>query len=391
MKRTGMIAVTVLCLLVTLLAACSADPETSYLSEAIDQDGIRCVLNGSLPTQQFENLRILRYEDLVTIGLPATDQPLIARSGLKGGVAIGPGGSIGYGEYSPSELRVFNADGSFLWRAGREGEGPGEFSSPMFVDYSEAAGWTVFDLYRCRICSFTDDGISDRTLSYVELPDSFGPFYIAGISDRRFWYLGQRPVSPDNPVRKHLVYLAGWNSLAAAEVFQYPVYSAIVRENGRNYKPVYPQSYGVNESGHFWLNHTLEYQIEVFDPDDGEHWRIRRDCEARDYEPGFRRRIESTPISERRTDVFPRLPDQALAIADIIPAANGLMWVINAQVDDSPERQVDVFTATGEYLSRFWMDDVPILLIEEDYLLRTGEAPDGSPLIIKSRYWLEDR
>jgi len=378
-------------LLTAFLAACSADLETSYVSETIDPDGIRCVLNGSIPTTAFESPRILRYEDLVTIGLPATDQPVIARSGLRGGVAIGPGGSIGYGEYTPSELRVFDADGSFSWRAGRQGEGPGEFATPTFVDYEESVGWIVFDLYRCRVCSFTEHGIGDQTRSYVELQDSFGPFYIKSISDHGFWYLGQRPVGPDNPVRKHIVYKARWDSLAASEVFQYPISTLIVRENGRNYKPIYPQSYGVDNTDRFWLNHTPEYQIEVFEPADLEHWRIRREHEARDYAPAYRRKVESAPVSERRTDLFPRLPDQAHAIAEIIPAAGGLMWVITSSVDDSPRRQVDVFTETGQYLSRFWMDDIQILLIEEDYLLRSGEAPDGSPLIIKSRYWLESQ
>ena len=369
------------------ISSCSSEQADVGFTESTDPDGTQVISIGA-----GQVYKTFFYEDVVTIGLPGTENPLIARDTLKGGVAFGPEETIGYGEYRPTELRTFQADGSILWQAGREGEGPGEFDSALFVEYSESLGWVVFDPYKCRVCTFTDEGLSDETRSYIEMPDSFGPFAIYLTPAKDFWYLAQRPASRDDPIRRHFIYMARWESLEATEVYQYEITRLFTREEGKRFLELYPQSYSVDDDGRFWLNHTMDYQIEVFEPVDLDHWRIRKSYQLKSYDRNYRRRVESTPVNEIATDLFTVLPDEAPAISAIITAGRGQMWVCQSAINDEPGIPTDVYNLSGEYQFTFDLNkELQILATEGDYMLRQDEAADGSPLIIKSRYWFEDR
>ena len=84
------------------------------------------------------------------------------------------GGDIVVADYGASELRRYDAEGVFIWRAGREGEGPGEFESLDFVAAMPGDSMVTYDWVLMRIQVFDPDGRLVRTLR-AELPSAIAP------------------------------------------------------------------------------------------------------------------------------------------------------------------------------------------------------------------------
>ena len=78
-------------------------------------------------------------------------------------------GDIVVADYGASELRRYDAEGVFMWSAGREGEGPGEFESLDFVGAMPGDSLVTYDWVLMRIQVFDPDGRLVRTLR-AELP-----------------------------------------------------------------------------------------------------------------------------------------------------------------------------------------------------------------------------
>ena len=73
-------------------------------------------------------------------------------------------GSIVVAEASAAELRGYDAEGSFLWRAGGEGDGPGEFRSLDFVGRMAGDSLVTYDGALMRVQVFGPGGGLARTL-----------------------------------------------------------------------------------------------------------------------------------------------------------------------------------------------------------------------------------
>ena len=83
-------------------------------------------------------------------------------------------GDIVVADQGASELRRYDAEGVFIWSAGREGEGPGEFESLDFVAAMPGDTLVTYDWVLMRIQVFDPDGRLVRTLR-AELPSDIAP------------------------------------------------------------------------------------------------------------------------------------------------------------------------------------------------------------------------
>ena len=82
-------------------------------------------------------------------------------------------GHIVVADRGASELRGYDAEGRFLWRTGRVGEGPGEFGSLDFVGTMAGDSLVTFDNSLLRVQVFGPDGGLARTFP-TTLPLSGG-------------------------------------------------------------------------------------------------------------------------------------------------------------------------------------------------------------------------
>ncbi len=121
-------------------------------------------------------------EPLIEIGA-ADGGPEHLLDGVAGAVRLS-GGDIVVGERTTGELRRYDGNGTLVWRAGGEGEGPGEHGFLAFLGRLPGDSLITHDHGLLRMQVFGPDGRVARSIR-VELPGSgFVPRDIVGISER---------------------------------------------------------------------------------------------------------------------------------------------------------------------------------------------------------------
>lgn len=144
-------------LLVPLAAACdsAADlpPEARITYDTIG--GIEHVISGSRGTWSASERWTLDTEEAVSIG--TLDGAEEYTFGEVTGVAVADDGRIYVADTQALEVRVYSAEGEFLFRFGRNGEGPGELSNISGLVLAPG-GIAVLDGQQARVTVFTLEG-----------------------------------------------------------------------------------------------------------------------------------------------------------------------------------------------------------------------------------------
>lgn len=373
----------------SIIISCSGR-DSSRVRESVDPDGVRVVENGAIPQEWRKRMPVLQLEDLTVIGEGKEgDEYMLSFQPTGRWLAMGPGGQVGYPERQPAELRVYEPDGRCLWRAGRSGDGPGEFRTPIDLNYVDKLGWVVRDPWLHRLTIFDKSGnlAGIRSLECTMYAQYIRRMLFTENGD--FWFLGQRTrPKDDGQYTTYYVSWVPWNDLTAAVVdsFMHPMLTPAGRD--QHIHELWPVNLEVDRWGRAWVNGKLSYEIEVYEPEGGEHWRIRREYELTDYPKAFREYEESQTMAESpEGNWYIKLPPVQPAIAGMSWTGNDEMWVFTSAYIDSPLVQVDVFDDEGIYRRTFLADrrlrNVPI---GPGFLYRTDVAEDGSPLLVHSGY-----
>lgn len=130
-------------------------------------------------------------EPLVEIG-EAYGAPEHLLDGVVGAVRLS-GGDIVIGERTTGELRRYDGNGTMVWSAGGQGEGPGEHGFLAFLGWLPGDSLITYDHGLLRMQVFGSDGRVARSIR-VEMPGSgFVPRDIVAVSERHLVVTFQRP------------------------------------------------------------------------------------------------------------------------------------------------------------------------------------------------------
>lgn len=154
------------------------------------------------------------------------------------GVARLEGGDIVVGEWTSGELRRYDRDGAFIWRAGRDGEGPGEHRFLSFVGSLPGDSVVTYDGALERVQIFGPDGAVARVMRIESPWSGVRPLGVAGVSRRQLvmTFMDRRGDIPVGAVRWPgiRVTLFSLDDGAVAEVMDVPgTEQYIVREGTR--------------------------------------------------------------------------------------------------------------------------------------------------------------
>ncbi len=376
-------------LLMAALFACSGGSSTgSFSRESIDPDGIRVVLNGAIPKEAGDPPLRLMVEQAARVGVEeGPDEQMISSPWLP--FATGPDGQVGYVERRPAELRVYDRQGTLLFRAGRGGEGPGEWRIARKVWHDPGIGWLVF-ASPGRILIFDETGLLRESILVPELPGrmSFNRFGVFAPST--LWFF------EDESMRwgTSMTYLlrTDWRTMTADTLYTGAYFE--MRDVGqRGEMTQFPQSITVDGQGRAWMSNSLDYAIEVFGPSVGEHWRVRREYEHEadpqyGSEPGEDDWIGVVIQNKRIYQVPHRIRP---AIRDMQWVGAGELWVFTSTYTDSTIVQVDVFNPDGVYTRSFLADEAwsRARFTPDGYAWRLAEDEDGVPRLTHYRYRFE--
>ncbi|MFC1529128.1 hypothetical protein ACFL6R_00245 [Gemmatimonadota bacterium] len=338
---------------------------------------------------------MMRFEDISVIGDGNDEAHQLTMNPFGELTSFGPDNTIGILELNPPELRVFDFDGQSLWSAGREGDGPGEFLFPRSLTWHRDVGWIVLTAIQNRIVIFSDDGQSHLTRSTASLPHPSPMNRARFAPDRSFWYLGssREETGESSSVVWNLI-SSDWDSLQG-RVVDRAVFEPTIAEGNTYYMQdsEHPRLVAVDQRGRAWWCPHYEFQIDVREPDGSGQWRIRREYERKPYSTDYRQLMESEPqMQTPEYRMFLQLPDKQPALSWLRWMEQNELWAFTSAYVDSPFVEVDVFDENGTFTRAFLapkhLRTYPIM---GDLILRPDEAEDGSPLLILSRWWIEER
>ena len=390
---TSRIQLTLLVIVLCMITHCSSRSADIWFSETVDPDGVRVVQNGSKPQESSEKLPQLGLHEEVRIGADTGPEEYLLSFQPSGRwLATGPDEQIAFTERRPAELRVYDSSGRFLRGIGREGDGPGEFRMPVDPAFVTGVGWIINDPMNMRLSIFTESGDFVDIKSLGLLP--FGQFIrtMEFSPDGDFWFLGTRLFQRDENRYNgfHLMW-TDWNRFEAVEVDTFEQLMMSPRGRDSDIYMGFPLNLETDQFGRAWMNTELAYQIDVYEPEGGEHWRIRREYELIDYPADVRTYQESLTMMESPEQTwYTKLPPMQPAIAGLKWIETGEMWVFTSTYIDSPLVQVDVFTPEGRYVRAFLADKrLKDMEIGADHLYKSDTTENGSPVLIRCSYYIE--
>jgi hypothetical protein len=301
------------------------------------------------------------------IGSLDGDEPMVF--GHIADVAVGPDDRVYILDFQAKDIRVFGPDGEFLFRFGRPGEGPGEFSWPDAIQFTPDGALAVRDVRLFRITLFSPDGVYLRDFR-IQRP------YPQMLGGENFW------ITQDGTFVDRLsitLAIASSDSLALTRyasdgaardtLILAETRSAIVSvlRNGMTMAgvpvPFSPRPVvAVAPDGRIARTLGTDYRIEVLDPAGGVERVITRSVEPvavsateRDSALEAMRASASELVSGGVLDEFV-FPATKPAITHLIADASGRWWVGSQRVayrfappTPHPE-SFDVFDGDGRFL-----------------------------------------
>ncbi len=169
-----------LCCLPAAFAACDPAPDPT-LSTRSDSAGIP-IITAEVPARVPGQGWRVSEEPLVRIGAVEGPREQLL-DGVVGAVRLSDG-DIVLAEWSTGELRRYDSDGAFLWRAAGQGEGPGEHRLMRFMGSLPGDTLVTWDSGLDRVQLFGPDGGLAHIFP-VETPwPRFPPVHAIGVSGR---------------------------------------------------------------------------------------------------------------------------------------------------------------------------------------------------------------
>lgn len=189
-------------------AACDPAPESSLTARSDSAD--IPITTALAPLWGPGEGWTIRDEPLVEIGAVSGPEEYLLDY-VAGAVRLSNGGVV-LGEQSSGELRRYDREGTFVWRAGRRGEGPGEHQGLTFLGRLPGDSVVTWDMALDRVQVFGPDGRVARS-KRIESPWSgLTARGVIGVSDRHLVLtFSDYRESPTGVVRWPGIRIATWS------------------------------------------------------------------------------------------------------------------------------------------------------------------------------------
>lgn len=398
-----LLAATVL-LLALPLTACSSGQDLVFADWFIPvPEGTPIKEHAPVPVDDRDPAAIQLIDDLV-IGTDLSNPDAVLYQPR--GIAVGPDGTIFVADGGANNIKMFDANGTYLKTLGREGQGPGEFS---FISSITVAGdnLVIRDSRNSRYSVWTLDGehVADHApaerLSLVSMQ---------GLSDGTVvGYFTER--DEDRSGRRVLVQ-ASLEGEELSRILEIPL-PAPTPLNAREPRSILQSSLDsfdvprltarVGAGEVVYVTPVFEYQVYAYAPGGEMLWALRTAWEREpwydDTKRSMLRSFERSGFGEQIEDPLRASdftwPAQYTALSSIVADAQGRMFAVITQQRawdeeaDAPqplsEYAVDAYSPTGEFLAA---GAVPHLwsYAEGDYVY--GTRPDDNDETVVVRYRL---
>ncbi len=288
-------------------------------------------------------------------------------------VAVDDTGAVYACDYAANNIKKFSADGEFLRIIGKEGQGPGEFGSPLRIDVVRDR-LIIWDSMNMRITLLSLKGEYIKSVKWDRMQQGW-PYGIKSLPDGKIGVEGRISVRrgksrPD----EWIIHLFSYDLDRLREVSRRDVWA---RKNIMNPELQRQQSiplpfspmihWEMSPNGKVIIGYSDKYEIEIHDPLKGKISTFSREYEPvevtkKDREQYFAGMTYSTSVGGsvtqkqgapdyvvKNTD-FPRYKP---AFDDILCDSEGNIWVHTFHKDREEQgRLFDAFDEKGRFLNR---------------------------------------
>lgn len=141
--RTSVFTLCAFLFLGALLVGCG-DTDASEADYTVDEEeGLTIITNTGAPEWDAAESAPLQFDHTQSFG--AEEEPAEALLSDASDVAVDDDGSVYILDRRDHRLLAFDAEGTFLWEAGREGQGPGEFQFPNGIGVLPSGNLLILD------------------------------------------------------------------------------------------------------------------------------------------------------------------------------------------------------------------------------------------------------
>jgi len=294
------------------------------------------------------------------------------------GLAIDGRGRIYVADTRDSEIRVFDREGAFLFRIGRQGGGPGEFEGPCCLRFDGGGRLWVRDGGNARYSVFSvgDSGAEFRFIVRMAHGDAnfWAPIYFDDAG--RVIDIGHRPEA-DRFDQMHFHVDSSGVVVDTVRIPAAPAESIGVKAVERTgpggpYRRFFYPPFGARdliahgERGEYAKALSSVYRVAWYDPKgrllrtiarDGQVGAPIRDDERAEAEERITEDVRrfGLPASDRFT-----VPERKPPLSGLVFDRSGRLWVLRSTTRGSP-RTADVWDRTGRHVfTAEWPADVDL-------------------------------
>ena len=271
-------------------------------------------------------------------------------------------------------IRIFGPDGALVKAFGREGQGPGEFVGPGGIVVAPDGTFVVSDVLNARLSYFTREGAHLKNAS-------FGTYNLAGLaidSHSNLYITHAQPPSGSTQTYDLLKLDPGMKLLSRIHSLSMPF-----KLRGVNLIHMRLFFGMAGDDRLAWMVST-DYEIHVADESGKTVMRIFKDHDPRKLSEQDRAALMKSRFPKGApAQIEIEFPNQFPAASGLMADEKGRIYVRTYETDGKGGTAVDVFDASGLYVTRFFVpEDADTITVRNDKLYAiVKESGSGNPLV----------
>ncbi len=258
------------------------------------------------------------------------------------GIEVDDEGRIYVLDYKEAQIKVFDRNRDYLKTIGREGQGPGEMTSPFSICITNKNEIVIQDLNNHKISFFSLEGKYLKAISTAEL------IIVGSVIDTRGNIIGiTSTTGPD----KQVVELKKFNSELD---YLYSFCSFSLPRRSPAYNPFNPEiCWALTMNDEVVCGYSENYELKVFSSDGKLIRIIRKDYEPVRITPDEIDRLKKTLPGPMKLDI----PKNHTAYRDFTIDEEGRCYVRSWEINPgTKEYYLDIFDSEGIYIAKVPID-----------------------------------
>ncbi len=241
-------------------------------------------------------------------------------------------------------IKVYDRQGKYQRTIGRQGQGPGEFSSGfLYFDISSDGKIYIMDCRDSCVIIMDKDGVFIHSFM---LP---GRLFQEMRADKNNFLYFQR-IFTDEEARKMSIHRYNSNGDEITNYGTFKIVQPVIQRRTKTWTTASTSRlaattvWAIDQEGKLYTGYGDKYQISVYNPDGSLSFKF-----GRDYTPITNKKYDGTPLGPKYVGVFNVITRHWFF------DENGNLWIETPTKEDIEEIAYDIFSPEGIYLKRTYL------------------------------------